>query len=143
MSVLVYPEWEGMTQADLAGQDVDDPGLYNEARPPRFQGQAFARGFATGQRGFLHDFDGGTPTARLLWDYHTKKPKPKRVKTLWDRLPAAMHRLFELVEDYQDPDEDLNTSGVMYRMGLYIGFCAKVQELEAAGLEPRVRLTAP
>ncbi|MYB84541.1 MAG: hypothetical protein F4X54_07390 [Chloroflexi bacterium] len=119
MSVQAYLRWDGMTDEDHAAQDY----CHEEDK--------YSAALLEGTAGFLHDFNGMTPTSLLLpLTVYGKGPDGAPVTTavLLSRLQTALREL-----ERQEAPELLTA-----RAAGFASFIRRVHELEQAGLNPRV-----
>lgn len=127
MSVQVYLRWDDMTQCDKDGQNC----IYWNDEDPHHIGWTvnYGSGWMEGYAGFLHDFNGGTPTHRLLSEYYVQGSDAPPVKGI--ELLKRLSKVVPMLEELERDD-------YLHKLGSYIGFITRVCELEAEGRAPCV-----
>ena len=116
MSVDAYIYWDGMTQEDRDLQSI----LNHPIRSPWDEGAA----------GYIHDFNGHTPTAFLISEAYDDDSDPIPAVTLAQRLPKTLRMVREQYGDTGTYKEQMLTA-----------FVFRMIQLETQGRKPRIRVS--
>ena len=122
MSMGVYLYWDGMTQWDK------DERTY----------AGWGDSYDTGYKGYMHDHGPGSPTSKLVMDVITSKEQTRAIPghRLISRMASAMDLL--MANDLKEDEADSESAYVRSKTRMWLGFIARVCELESQGKNPRI-----